>query len=44
MGDLASNPGLRFNICDLNSYHLCNADVPDLEERVGKHIPLYVSY
>ncbi|KIN98511.1 hypothetical protein M404DRAFT_1005182 [Pisolithus tinctorius Marx 270] len=36
--------GLQFNICGLESSYLCNAEVPDLSERVTKNIPPSLSY
>jgi hypothetical protein len=35
---------LRFNICELETSYLRNVDVPDLEQRVSKAIPSYLSY
>jgi hypothetical protein len=34
----------RFNICELETSYLKNQDVPDLENRVTKHIPAHQSY
>jgi hypothetical protein len=36
--------GLRFNICDVKSSHVRNADVPGLTSRVGECIPPHLSY
>ncbi|KDQ14492.1 hypothetical protein BOTBODRAFT_628950 [Botryobasidium botryosum FD-172 SS1] len=36
--------GLRFNICNLESSHLLNAQVPDLESRVKEAIPRELQY
>jgi len=36
--------GLRFNICQLESSHVHNKDVPDLGSHVEKEIPAYLSY
>jgi TorA maturation chaperone TorD len=35
---------LRFNICDLQTSHLANADVPDLSSRIQQAIPDHLSY
>jgi WD40 repeat protein len=35
---------LRFNICDLETSHLANAEVPDLSSRVEQAIPQHLSY
>lgn len=35
---------LRFNICNLESSHLFNDDVPDLQDRVIKYIPQHLQY
>ena len=36
--------GLRFNTCGLESSHLANKDVPNIEDLVSKHIPSSLSY
>jgi hypothetical protein len=36
--------GLKFNICRLESSHFRNCDVPDLSERIAKHVPKHLSY
>jgi hypothetical protein len=36
--------GLRFNICQLETSHIRNADVPDLASRIEKLIPTHLSY
>ncbi len=36
--------GLKFNICGLESSHLANKDVEDLEMRIVKHLPPALSY
>ncbi|KAK6980815.1 hypothetical protein R3P38DRAFT_2746647, partial [Favolaschia claudopus] len=35
---------LRFNICNIETSHVLNSDVPDLAERVGTHIPESLKY
>jgi AAA ATPase domain len=35
---------LKFNICQLESSYLANHDVPDIDSRIDKHIPLALSY
>ncbi|KAG6329743.1 hypothetical protein ID866_9347, partial [Astraeus odoratus] len=35
---------LCFNICKLQSSHLCNSEVFDMDERIQTNIPLYLSY
>ena len=35
---------LKFNICELESSHLANSDVPDLESRIAENIPPALSY
>lgn len=40
----ASQPGLRFNICDLETSHKRNDEVYDLEERIAEHIPSELHY
>jgi hypothetical protein len=35
---------LKFNICQLKISHLANRNVPDLNSRIGKHIPPALSY
>ena len=35
---------LRFNICQLETSHVRNIDVPDLAERIQNHIPTHLSY
>jgi NACHT domain len=35
---------LKFNICELESSHVANSDVPDLESRIAEHIPPGLSY
>jgi NACHT domain len=35
---------LKFNICNLESSHLANSDVPDLKSRIAKYIPPALSY
>jgi hypothetical protein len=35
---------LRFNICDLQTSHLANVDVPDLSSRIQHAIPRHLSY
>jgi NACHT domain len=35
---------LKFNICKLESSYLANSDVPDLDCRITKHIPLALPY
>jgi hypothetical protein len=35
---------LKFNICELESSHLANSDVPDLESRIAEHISPTLSY
>jgi hypothetical protein len=36
--------GLKFNICDLETSHLCNDDVQDLSSRIEKSVPPCLSY
>jgi len=36
--------GLRFNICQLETSHIRNVDVPDLASRIEKFIPAHLSY
>jgi NACHT domain len=38
------NAKLRFNICKLESSYHKNRDVPDIENRIAKHIPAHLSY
>jgi NACHT domain len=35
---------LKFNICKLESSHLANSDVPDLESRIAEYVPPTLSY
>ena len=35
---------LRYNICNLQSPLIFNKDVPDLDERIVKHIPSFLKY
>ena len=35
---------LRFNICQLETSHIRNVDVPDLASRIEKLIPTHLSY
>jgi KaiC/GvpD/RAD55 family RecA-like ATPase len=35
---------LRFNICGLNSSHIRNEEVSDLNSRIEKNVPLHISY
>jgi len=35
---------LKFNICDLETSHVSNDDIPDLKARTKKHIPDHLSY
>jgi NACHT domain len=35
---------LKFNICELETSHLANTDVPDVESRIVKHVPPALSY
>jgi hypothetical protein len=35
---------LRFNICELETSHVKNRDVLNLESRISKHIPTHLSY
>lgn len=35
---------LRFNICELGTSHHLNSEVPDLSNRIEKHIPPVLSY
>jgi hypothetical protein len=35
---------LRFNICELQTSHLRNADVPDMDIRISRYIPVHLSY
>ncbi|KAI0027259.1 hypothetical protein K488DRAFT_32940, partial [Vararia minispora EC-137] len=41
---LDSGEGLRFNICDLETSHRRNTDIPDLDSIVQKHIPGHLRY
>jgi hypothetical protein len=36
--------GLKFNICGLETSHLCNDDIPDLPSRIEKSVPPRLSY
>jgi hypothetical protein len=40
----AMRTGLRFNICQLETSHILNVDVPDLASRIEKLIPTHLSY
>ncbi|KAG6329774.1 hypothetical protein ID866_9314 [Astraeus odoratus] len=36
--------GLRFNICDLETSYLANSEVLDMDQRIMRNIPHYLSY
>ena len=36
--------GLKFNICELETSHVSNDDVFDLDDRIQSHVPVYLAY
>ncbi|KAA1477639.1 WD40 repeat-like protein [Dentipellis sp. KUC8613] len=35
---------LKFNICEVESSHVANSDIPDIKNKIKEHIPSHLSY